>query len=112
LAIPHFGQLVGSYMKIMSRLFLCCQQAKEQRYRFAGYFVYRMAYYSVITAFLRFTGNIYISCGCSCNFFIGVWMLFYAVKLKLRTAKAAKALMLVSVGYITLLQLVYIIDKF
>jgi protoheme IX farnesyltransferase len=40
-------------------------------------------------------------------------MLFYAVKLyKLRTAKAAKALMLVSVGYITLLQLVYIIDKF
>jgi hypothetical protein len=39
-------------------------------------------------------------------------MLFYAVKLyKLRTAKAAKALMLVSVGYI-LLQLVYIIDKF
>jgi protoheme IX farnesyltransferase len=39
-------------------------------------------------------------------------MLFYAVKLKVRTAKAAKALMLVSVGYITLLQLVYIIDKF
>jgi protoheme IX farnesyltransferase len=46
-------------------------------------------------------------------FLLGVWMLFYAVKLyKLRTAKAAKALMLVSVGYITLLQLVYIIDKF
>jgi protoheme IX farnesyltransferase len=38
-------------------------------------------------------------------------MLFYAVKLyKLRTAKAAKTLMLVSVGI--LLQLVYIIDKF
>jgi protoheme IX farnesyltransferase len=36
-------------------------------------------------------------------FFIGCLM-FYAVKLyKLRTAKAAKALMLVSVGYITLL---------
>jgi protoheme IX farnesyltransferase len=34
-------------------------------------------------------------------------MLFYAVK-QIRTAKAAKALMLVSVGYITLLQLVYI----
>jgi protoheme IX farnesyltransferase len=45
--------------------------------------------------------------------FYWVLMLFYAVKLyKLRTAKAAKALMLVSVGYITLLQLVYIIDKF
>ena len=44
---------------------------------------------------------------------LGVWMLVYAVKLyNLRTAKAAKALMLVSVSYITLLQIVYILDKF
>jgi protoheme IX farnesyltransferase len=35
-------------------------------------------------------------------------MLFYAVKLyKIRTAKAAKALMLVSVGYITITASVY-----
>ena len=40
-------------------------------------------------------------------------LLFYAVRLyKLRTAKAARTLMLVSVLYITLLQLVYIFDKF
>ena len=46
-------------------------------------------------------------------FLLGVWMLVYAVKLyKLRTAKAAKTLMLVSVSYITLLQIVYILDKF
>jgi protoheme IX farnesyltransferase len=31
---------------------------------------------------------------------------------KLRTAKAARTLMLVSVSYLTLLQLVYILDKF
>lgn len=46
-------------------------------------------------------------------FFLGIWMLVYAVKLyQLRTAKAARTLMLVSVSYITLLQLVFIIDKF
>jgi len=46
-------------------------------------------------------------------FVLGLWMLFYAVKLyKTRTPKAARTLMLVSVSYITLLQIVYIIDKF
>ena len=46
-------------------------------------------------------------------FLLGLWMLFYAAKLyKLRTAKAARTLMLVSVSYLTLLQLVYILDKF
>ena len=46
-------------------------------------------------------------------FLLGLWMIFYAVKLyQQRTAKAARTLMLVSVSYISLLQLVYIIDKF
>lgn len=46
-------------------------------------------------------------------FLLGLWMLFYGVKLyQSRTAKAARTLMLVSVSYITLLQMVYIIDKF
>jgi protoheme IX farnesyltransferase len=45
--------------------------------------------------------------------FIGLWMIYYAARLyKLRTSKAAKQLMLVSVSYITLLQLIYIFDKF
>jgi protoheme IX farnesyltransferase len=63
---------------------------------------------------LGYTGKLFISpLAAVAVFLLGVWMLFYAVKLyKLRTSKAAKALMLVSVAYITLLQLVYIIDKF
>jgi len=44
---------------------------------------------------------------------LGFWMLFYAVKLyQNKTDKAAKTLMLVSVSYISLLQLIYILDKF
>ncbi len=46
-------------------------------------------------------------------FLLGIWILYYAVRLyKLKTAKAARTLMLVSVSYITLLQLIYIFDKF
>jgi protoheme IX farnesyltransferase len=62
---------------------------------------------------LGFTGQLYISpVAAVLVFLLGLWMLFYAVKLyKLRTAKAARTLMLVSVSYITLLQLIYIFDK-
>jgi protoheme IX farnesyltransferase len=46
-------------------------------------------------------------------FLLGLWMLFFAIQLyKKRTAKSARTLMLVSVSYITLLQLLYIADKF
>lgn len=63
---------------------------------------------------LGYTGRLYISpLAAVIVFFLGLWMIFYAVKLyKLRTVKAARTLMLVSVSYISLLQLVYIIDKF
>ncbi|MCG9791504.1 heme o synthase [Flavobacterium algicola] len=63
---------------------------------------------------LGFTGQLHIGVFATVLVFIlGLWMLFYAVRLyKLRTAKAARTLMLVSVSYISLLQLVYIIDKF
>ena len=44
---------------------------------------------------------------------LGLWMLFYAVKLYQKmSTHAAKKLMLVSVSYITLLQLIYVVDKF
>lgn len=61
-----------------------------------------------------YTGSLYITpIAAVVVFLLGLWMLFYAVQLyKLRTAKAARTLMLVSVSYITLLQLVYILDKF
>ncbi len=46
-------------------------------------------------------------------FILGLWMLYHAFQLhKFQTTKAAKTLMLASVGYITALQIVYIIDKF
>nr|WP_246046827.1 heme o synthase [Hyunsoonleella aestuarii] len=44
---------------------------------------------------------------------LGLWMLYYAIRLfRLMTEKAAKQLMLVSVSYISLVQIVYVIDKF
>lgn len=63
---------------------------------------------------LGYTGQLYLTpISGILVFLLGAWMLVYAVKLyKLRTAKAAKTLMLVSVSYITLLQIVYILDKF
>ncbi|WP_220764948.1 heme o synthase [Flavobacterium sp. UMI-01] len=63
---------------------------------------------------LGYTGQLYIGLFATIIvFLLGFWMLYYAVRLyKLRTAKAARTLMLVSVSYISLLQLVYILDKF
>ncbi len=44
---------------------------------------------------------------------IGIWLLYYAIRLyKLQTDKAARQLMLVSVSYITLLQIIYVADKY
>lgn len=46
-------------------------------------------------------------------FLLGMGMLYYAVRLyKKKTSKAAKKLMFASVSYITLLQIVYVLDKF
>jgi len=63
---------------------------------------------------LGYTGQLYMTpISAVIVLLLGLMMLYFAVKLyKLRTAKAAKTLMLVSISYITLLQLVYIIDKF
>lgn len=63
---------------------------------------------------LGYTGQLFISpIAAVLVFLLGLWMLFYAVKLyQSRTAKAAKSLMLASVFYITMLQMIYIIDKF
>lgn len=63
---------------------------------------------------LGYTGKFHISIIAAVLVFIlGLWMLYFSVKLyKLRTSKAARKLMLVSVSYITLLQIIYIADKF
>lgn len=63
---------------------------------------------------LGYTGKLYITpYAAVAVFLLGIWMLVYAFKLyNSREAKAARTLMLVSVSYITLLQIIYIADKF
>ncbi len=63
---------------------------------------------------LGYTGRLYLTpIATAVVFLLGIWMIIYAIKLyQQRTSKAARALMLVSVSYISLLQLVYIMDKF
>lgn len=61
-----------------------------------------------------FTGRLHLSVVAAVIVaLLGFWMLFYAVKLyKEMDAKAARKLMIVSVSYISLLQIIYVIDKF
>ena len=68
---------------------------------------------SIIPVF-GFTGDLQLSIvGAIIVFLLGMVMLHYALQLfKLRTPKAAKQLMLSSVLYITLLQIVFVADKF
>jgi protoheme IX farnesyltransferase len=63
---------------------------------------------------LGYTGQLFLTSIAAIGVFVlGIWMLFYAVRLyQLQTAKAARTLMLVSVSYISLLQIVFIVDKF
>ncbi|GAA4234833.1 heme o synthase [Postechiella marina] len=68
---------------------------------------------SIIPVF-GFTGRLQLSIIAAVVVFIlGLGMLYYAIQLfKKMTEKAAKTLMLASVLYITLVQIVYVIDKF
>ncbi|NNE32623.1 MAG: protoheme IX farnesyltransferase [Winogradskyella sp.] len=68
---------------------------------------------SIIPVF-GFTGDLKLSVvGAILVFILGLLMLFYAFKLfRKRTAQVAKQLMLSSVFYITMLQLIYVADKF
>lgn len=68
---------------------------------------------SIIPVF-GFTGDLKLSIvGAILVFIIGLIMLYYAFKLfKQRSTKVAKQLMLSSVFYITMLQIIYVADKF
>lgn len=63
---------------------------------------------------LGYTGQLFITpIAAILVFLLGLWMLFFAVRLyQLRTPKVIRTLMLVSVSYISLLQIVFIVDKF
>jgi protoheme IX farnesyltransferase len=76
-----FGQLVGSYMKIMKSGFYVANRQKT-KYRFAGYFVYGWLIIASLLPCLGYTGRLFISpVAAVVIFLLGVWMLFYAVKL-------------------------------
>ncbi|MFI1771849.1 heme o synthase [Thalassobellus citreus] len=68
---------------------------------------------SIIPVF-GFTGDLHLSIIAAILVFIlGLGMLYYAIQLfKKMTEQAAKQLMLASVLYITLIQIVYVVDKF
>jgi len=68
---------------------------------------------SIIPVF-GFTGKLYLTpLSAIIVLALGIGMLYYAIQLfKKMTEAAAKKLMLVSVSYITLLQIVYVLDKF
>ncbi|WP_415864344.1 heme o synthase [Thalassobellus suaedae] len=68
---------------------------------------------SIIPVF-GFTGDLHLSIIAAILVFIlGLGMLYYAIQLfKKMTEQAAKQLMLASVSYITLVQIVYVVDKF
>ncbi|MDA7729520.1 heme o synthase [Flavobacteriaceae bacterium] len=61
-----------------------------------------------------YTGNLHLSIpGAILILIIGLYLLYYAIKLmQLKTKDSAKKLMFASIGYITILQLIYVIDKF
>jgi len=69
---------------------------------------------ALIIPVFGFTGELKLSIvGAIIVFLLGVIMAYYAFQLfKIRTPKAAKQLMLSSVFYITLLQIVFVADKF
>ncbi len=68
---------------------------------------------SVIPVF-GFTGRLQLTIvGAALVFLAGLGMLYFAFRLfSLRTTKAARQLMLASVSYITLVQIIYVADKF
>ncbi|WP_242082784.1 heme o synthase [Aestuariivivens sediminis] len=68
---------------------------------------------SIIPVF-GFTGKLQLSIiAAILVLLLGLWMLYYAIRLfNIMTVKAAKQLMLVSVSYISLVQVVYVVDKF
>ena len=61
-----------------------------------------------------YTGNLHLSIpGAILILIIGLYLLYYAIKLmQIKTKDASKKLMFASIGYITILQLIYVIDKF
>ena len=68
---------------------------------------------SIIPAF-NLTGDLFLSIyGLGLVLIIGLFLIFYAVKLFIKSTDLnAKKLMLASISYLTLMQIVLLLDKF
>src|SRR5690554_3877731 len=102
-------------MKIIKRRFLfTAYPKKEQKIRFAGYFVHHLVDPCVAVACNRLYRTLYLSpVAAVLVLAAGLWMLYGAVQLYRKgTDKSAKTLMLISVTYISLMQIIFILDKF
>ena len=113
---PHFWAigwfLYGDYKKAGFFMLPTGKKDKKTALQIILYTIW-MIIASVIPAF-GFTGRLFLSkISTGIVVVLGLWMLFYAFKLyKEMDAKAARKLMIVSVSYISLLQIVYVLDKF
>jgi protoheme IX farnesyltransferase len=68
---------------------------------------------SVLPAF-GYTGQLFLSLpAATVVFVLGLWLLVFSVRLyKKQSSTAAKSLMIASIFYISLLQTIFILDKF
>jgi len=113
---PHFWAigwfLFDDYKKAGFFMLPTCKKDKKTALQIILYTIWTILA-SLIPVF-GFTGRFQISIVSAIIIFVlGLWMLFYAFKLYNKMdAIAARKLMLVSVSYITLLQIIYVIDKF
>jgi protoheme IX farnesyltransferase len=113
---PHFWAigwfLYEDYEKAGFRMLPTGKRDKGTALQIVLYTVWTLLA-SLIPAF-GLTGELYLSpVAAVLTGLAGLWMLMYAIRLyRARTSKAARQLMLVSVSYITLLQLIYVLDKF
>ncbi|MFD2726608.1 heme o synthase [Hyunsoonleella rubra] len=113
---PHFWAigwfLFKDYEKAGFYMLPTGKQDKGTAVQTIMYTIWTLAV-SIIPVF-GFTGTLQLSIVAAIVvFLLGIWFLYYAIRLfKEMTEKAARRLMIVSVSYISLVQIVYVIDKF
>ena len=92
----------------------CYQQVKKIRHRSSNNCIYNMDYLICIAPAIFNTGRLNISNYAAVLIvIIGMIFLYYGFRLfKNQSSKEARKLMLVSILFLTSIQLIYVIDKF
>ena len=113
---PHFWAIGWFYMKTIRKQALICYQqenATKALHFKPLYIPFGRVLISNVPVF-GFTGRLQLSVvAMILTLAAGFWFLYYGFRLfKNQTDKAARQLMLSSVVYITLIQIIYVSDKF